>query len=78
MATVLSEERPQAGEQAANLYESYAPQIYRFCLARLRSREEAEDAVQSTFLRAHGALRKGVVPDSPRPQCPADDRTGSG
>jgi RNA polymerase sigma factor (sigma-70 family) len=29
----------------------------------MRSREEAEDAVQSTFLRAHKALERGVVPE---------------
>ena len=51
MATVLSEERPQASEQAAHLYESYSPQIYRFCLARLRSREEAEDLILGENLR---------------------------
>ena len=29
----------------------------------MRSREEAEDALQSTFLRVHKALAKGVVPE---------------
>jgi RNA polymerase sigma factor (sigma-70 family) len=48
---------------AARLFERYGEQLYRFCLSRMRSREEAEDAVQSTFLRVHKALAKGVVPE---------------
>jgi RNA polymerase sigma factor (sigma-70 family) len=53
-----------AGEDlaAARLFELYGDRIGRYCLARLRSREEAEDAVQSTFLRVYQALRKGQVP----------------
>lgn len=47
---------------AARLFEDHGARIYRYCLARLRSREEAEDAVQSTFLRVYQALRKGQVP----------------
>jgi RNA polymerase sigma factor (sigma-70 family) len=38
--------------------------VFAFCLSRLGSREEAEDAVQSTFLNAHRALGRGVSPDS--------------
>jgi RNA polymerase sigma factor (sigma-70 family) len=38
--------------------------VFGFCLSRLGSREEAEDAVQSTFLNAHRALQRGVLPDS--------------
>lgn len=38
--------------------------MFRFCLGRLRSREEAEDARQTTFLYACRALRRGVVPVS--------------
>ncbi|HET7571892.1 MAG TPA: RNA polymerase sigma factor [Gaiellaceae bacterium] len=48
---------------AAGLFERYGAQLYRFCLGRLRSPEEAEDAVQNVFLRVHTALRKGVVPE---------------
>ena len=49
--------------EASRLYAEYADKIYRFCLGQLRSREEAEDAVQNTFLRVCTALRKGVVPE---------------
>jgi RNA polymerase sigma factor (sigma-70 family) len=36
--------------------------VLAFCLSRLRSREEAEDAVQATFLYAFRALERGIVP----------------
>ena len=37
--------------------------MYRFCLARLRNREDAEDARQTTFVRAIRALDRGVAPE---------------
>jgi RNA polymerase sigma-70 factor, ECF subfamily len=46
------------------LYDSYRNLVFRFCLARLRSREEADDAVQNTFLRAYTALRRGIRPEN--------------
>src|SRR5438270_13734040 len=49
--------------ETAGLYERYNAQIYRYCLGRLRSREDAEDAVQNVFLRVYAALQKGVVPE---------------
>src|SRR3954462_2358165 len=45
------------------LYEQYAPQILRYCLHQLGSREEAEDAVQSTFLNAFRGIERGIVPE---------------
>src|SRR5579864_4840204 len=57
----LSAAAPES--DAARLFEQYGPQLYRFCLGRMRSREEAEDALQSTFLRVHKALAKGAVPE---------------
>jgi RNA polymerase sigma factor (sigma-70 family) len=53
---------PEA-DATRSLYERYANQIYRYCLHQLGSREEAEDAVQSTFLNAFRGLRRGVVPE---------------
>ncbi|HSC91959.1 MAG TPA: sigma-70 family RNA polymerase sigma factor [Gaiellaceae bacterium] len=46
------------------LYERYAGQVFGFCLHRLGSREEAEDAVQQTFLNAFRGFQRGVVPDA--------------
>ncbi|MFL5978639.1 MAG: RNA polymerase sigma factor [Gaiellaceae bacterium] len=48
--------------QAGLLYERYAAQLLGYCRARLSSREEAEDALQQTFLNAHRSLRSGTVP----------------
>jgi len=45
------------------LYEQYANQVFRYCLHQLGSREEAEDALQSTFLNAFRGIKRGVVPD---------------
>ena len=52
-----------AGDMTRVLYERYAPQLFRYCLHQLGSREEAEDAVQSTFLNAFRGIRRGVVPE---------------
>jgi RNA polymerase sigma factor (sigma-70 family) len=54
---------PEADATRA-LYERYSGQIFGYCLHRLGNREEAEDAVQSTFLNAFRGLTRGVVPQS--------------
>ena len=55
---------PALGADAAQaLFERHAGRIYGYCLNRLGGREEAEDAVQTTFLNAFRALRRGVVPN---------------
>jgi RNA polymerase sigma factor (sigma-70 family) len=46
------------------LYDSYRSLVFKYCFARLRSREEADDAVQNTFLRAYTALRRGIRPEN--------------
>lgn len=58
------EPRPLEPEADATqaLYERYAGQIFGYCLHQLGSREEAEDAVQSTFLNAFRGLKRGVIP----------------
>src|SRR5881275_2471314 len=50
--------------RATDLYERYASRLFGYCLHRLGSREEAEDAVQTTFLNAFRGLSRGVVPES--------------
>jgi RNA polymerase sigma-70 factor (ECF subfamily) len=47
---------------AAQLYERHCELVYRYCLRMLGSREEAEDAAQTTFVQALRALRRGIVP----------------
>jgi RNA polymerase sigma factor (sigma-70 family) len=56
-----------AAETAGRLYEAYHPRVLRYCTACLRSREEAEDAAQSTFLYALRALERGVEPQMEAP-----------
>jgi RNA polymerase sigma-70 factor, ECF subfamily len=56
--TAATDEAAQAGL----LYERYARRLQRFCRARLSSQEEAEDAVQHTFLNAYRSLRSGTRP----------------
>jgi RNA polymerase sigma-70 factor, ECF subfamily len=48
--------------RAALLYERYSRRILGYCRRRLSSQEEAEDAVQHTFLNAYRSLRTGVEP----------------
>jgi RNA polymerase sigma factor (sigma-70 family) len=66
-ASTLTADAPRPADtaeaRAAALYEQYRRPVYRYCRNRLRSSEEAEDAVQSTFLRAFTALRGGIVPE---------------
>jgi RNA polymerase sigma-70 factor (ECF subfamily) len=52
-----------AAELTRDLYERFSRQIFAFCLVQLRNREEAEDAVQTTFLNAFRGLERGVVPE---------------
>jgi RNA polymerase sigma-70 factor (ECF subfamily) len=60
-STHCGEDAP--ADLATSLFERYQRPVLRYCLSGLRSREEAEDAVQMTFLRAFAALRRGVQPD---------------
>jgi len=52
----------RSAEATSELYERYAGQIFGFCLHQLGSREEAEDAVQTTFMNAFRGLQRGIVP----------------
>jgi RNA polymerase sigma-70 factor (ECF subfamily) len=51
-----------AAEGTRLLYERYYDRVFGYCLYQLGSREEAEDAAQTTFLWAFRGLRRGVVP----------------
>jgi RNA polymerase sigma-70 factor, ECF subfamily len=46
------------------LYERHGARVQAYCRRRLHSQEEAEDALQTTFLYACRGLRRGVVPES--------------
>jgi RNA polymerase sigma-70 factor, ECF subfamily len=47
-----------------SLFERHSRQIYNYCLHQLSSREEAEDAVQTTFMNAFRGLKRGIVPEA--------------
>jgi RNA polymerase sigma-70 factor, ECF subfamily len=53
-------------EEATELFTRHAAGIYRYCLRRLGSPEEAEDAVQVTYLNAWRSLKAGCEPKERR------------
>jgi RNA polymerase sigma factor (sigma-70 family) len=60
-------ERSGIAPQAAateGLYERHAAKLQSYCLHQLGSREEAEDAVQTTYMNAFRALGRGIVPEA--------------
>jgi RNA polymerase sigma factor (sigma-70 family) len=57
--TALSPESALTG-----LFERHGDRIFGFCLRKMGSRQEAEDAHQNTFLYAFRALQRGVRPIS--------------
>ena len=55
----------QAGADAAlhQLHQEYSHRIYRYAMSMLHSPEDAEDAVQTTFMNAYGSLQAGRIPE---------------
>jgi RNA polymerase sigma-70 factor (ECF subfamily) len=53
---------PLGADATRTLYERHGSRIFAFCRSRLGTREEAEDATQTTFLNAFRSLRGGLVP----------------
>jgi RNA polymerase sigma-70 factor, ECF subfamily len=51
-----------AADATRVLFERHSARIHAFCLRRLGTREEADDAVQQTYLKAFASVRGGVVP----------------
>lgn len=48
-------------------YEKHTDELFRFCVVKMRNRDEAMDVVQETFIRAWEYLRKGNVIEQMRP-----------
>lgn len=48
---------------AEDLYTEHSRLIYAYCLRRLGSPEEAEDALQATYLNAYRSLKRGFQPN---------------
>src|SRR3954452_13163723 len=63
MSAVETARRPgdSIGNATHDLYRRYGKQIYAYCFHRLRSKEEAEDAVQTTFMNAFRSLQRGAA-----------------
>jgi RNA polymerase sigma factor (sigma-70 family) len=53
---------PPEAAATQDLYRRFSGQIYGYCLHQLGSREEAEDAVQTTFMNVFRGLQGGIVP----------------
>ena len=53
---------PAVSETAARLFQEHSGWIYGYCLRLLRSPEEAEDALQATYLNACRGINDGVRP----------------
>ena len=53
---------PAVSETAARLFQEHSGWIYGYCLRLLRSPEEAEDALQATYLNACRGLKDGIRP----------------
>jgi RNA polymerase sigma factor (sigma-70 family) len=49
------------------LYQSHVQDVYRYALMVMRNREDAEDVVQTTFLKAYRVFARGERPRNPRP-----------
>jgi RNA polymerase sigma-70 factor, ECF subfamily len=49
-------------DATGQLYERHSRRIFGYCLSLLGSREDAEDAVQTTFINAQRGLHRGVTP----------------
>jgi RNA polymerase sigma factor (sigma-70 family) len=62
-ATRIERKAAPGADAAGELYERYSAQIFGYCLHQLGSREEAEDAVQTTFMNAFRGLSRGIVPE---------------
>jgi RNA polymerase sigma factor (sigma-70 family) len=60
---VVPRRAPREAEATRALYEQYARPIYGYCFRQLGSKEEAEDATQSTFLNAFRGYIRGVDPE---------------
>jgi RNA polymerase sigma factor (sigma-70 family) len=65
--SALEHERTVEADDATELFTRHSPGIYRYCLRRLGSPEEAEDALQLTYLNAWRSLKSGFEPDQRRP-----------
>lgn len=60
----LRTQASQEAQAAQLLFERHGDRVLAYCRRRLASPEEAEDALQTTFLYACRGLQRGVVPET--------------
>jgi RNA polymerase sigma-70 factor, ECF subfamily len=65
MDMAVSEVEHHAARHIDDLYRAHSAEVYRYALAVLGHRADAEDVTQTTFLNAYGALERGVTPRKP-------------
>jgi RNA polymerase sigma factor (sigma-70 family) len=65
--TALDFGATRPADAAATLFSAYRDRIREYCRGQLHERQEAEDALQSTFLYAYMLLERGVTPRRPLP-----------
>jgi RNA polymerase sigma factor (sigma-70 family) len=53
----------EPAELTQYLYKKYGQRVFTFCYSRLRNREEAQDAAQTTFIYVLRSLQRGVEPE---------------
>ena len=54
-----------AGQAVDDFYRQYSHRVYGYCVRALGSREEAEDVLQDTYLKAWRSLQSGFRPEAP-------------
>jgi RNA polymerase sigma-70 factor, ECF subfamily len=59
-----AEQAPEASATAEELFQAHSGWVYGYCLRVLRSPEEAEDALQTTYLNACRSLSRGTRPEA--------------
>src|SRR5436190_3004964 len=58
-AAVLGLGRDKKEQEFERLYRRYAADVFRYAALALRSRTDAEDVTQATFIRAYRAIQRG-------------------
>jgi RNA polymerase sigma-70 factor (ECF subfamily) len=64
--TPILGQRPRTDRAFERMYRRHVRKVYRYALVVLRSREDAEDVTQTTFLNAYRAFECGERPRSAR------------
>src|SRR6266508_4620972 len=64
--TAMLAQQPRMARAFERLYRRHVLDVYRYAVVVLRSREDAEDVTQTTFMNAYRAYQRGERPKSPR------------